>query len=441
MYRTRRRTPLFAGATAVLLLAATAACSSSSDDDSGASADGPATGTITWYTAKFGPGGTDIRKTLVDAFEKENPGIKVKIQTAPADTDAARATITTQISGGSSDFDLYNGDVVWPAAFGKAQLALPLSDKLPDAYWQTFSPGLVDGLKYQGKVMAAPLFTDNAFLFYRKDLLEKAGLPVPTTWEQVQSAAEQLQDKGLVKYGFAGQWASYEGLTCDWTEFAADAGTKVVNEEGTESVIDSAASKKALAYMKGLVDSGVAPKSITTFKEQESQTLFTSGQVAFIRNWAYAYGDAAAPATSKIVGKVGVVNLPTFQGQSGPGYTATGGWNLYVNPHSKHLAADLKFIQWMTGEKAQRALAVDGGLLPTRAGVLDDPEVQKANPVFVIAAKNKLVSRPSNAAEYAKVSQAVYSNINAALSGATSPSGALSKADGQINDALSGSGL
>lgn len=422
MSEARRRTALFAGTTAALMLAATAACSSSSDStDPGASGDGPATGTITWYASTFGGGAGDIRKSLVAAFEKDNPGIKVRIQTAQSDTDANRATLTTQIAGGSSGFDVYMGDVVWPAQFGKAQLALPLTGKLPDAFWNTFSPGLVDGLKYQGKVMAMPLFTDNAFLFYRKDLLQKANLPVPTTWEQLQTEAKQLQDKGLVKYGFAGQWASYEGLTCDWTEFLADAGAKVVNDDASRSTIDSPAAVKALSYMKGLVDNGVAPKSITTFKEQESQTLFDSGQVAFLRNWAYAYGDAATPKNSKVVGKVGVVTLPTFQGRTGPGHTTTGGWNLYVNPHTEHLAADLKFLQWMAGDKAQRMLAVQAGMLPVRAGVLDDPAVQRTNPVFAMAAKNKLVSRPSNAAEYAKVSQAIYTNLNAALSGATSP--------------------
>jgi multiple sugar transport system substrate-binding protein len=440
MHSTRRRTVLIAGATSALLLA-TAGCSSGGKKSADPSASGPAKGTITWYASTFGGGSSDIRKTLVKAFEQDNPGIKVKIQTAQSDTDANRATLTTQIAGGSSDFDVYMGDVVWPAQFGKAQLALPLSGHFPASYWKTFSPGLVDGLKYQGKVMAAPLFTDNAFLFYRKDLLAKAHLPVPTTWEQVESEAKTLQKKKLVRYGYAGQWASYEGLTCDWTEMAADAGAGTVNSAGTKSTIDSAASKKALTYMKGLVDSGVAPKSVTTFQEQQSQTLFTSGQDAFLRNWTYSYADANNPKTSKIVGKVGVTNLPTFQGQSGPGYTTTGGWNLYVNPHTKHLAADLAFIKWMTGEKAQKMLAVDAGVLPTRAGILDDPQVQKTNPVFAVAAKNKLVSRPSNAAEYAKVSQAIYTNLNAVLSGSGSPSSALSKANSQINQALGGGGL
>jgi multiple sugar transport system substrate-binding protein len=428
------------------LLAALSACgsgggsSSTSGSTSGASL-GPASGTITWYANQFGPTSTDVRKTLIAAFEKADPGITVKLEQAPSDSDAYRSALTTQISGGSSSFDVYNGDVVWPAQFGKAGLAQPLSDYLPSSYWKQFSPGLVDGLTYQGKIMAAPLFTDNAFLYYRKDLLAKAHLPVPTTWEQVQSEAAQLQKAGLVKYGFAAQWSSYEGLTCDWSEFAADAGAKVVDSSGTKSEINSAGSLKALTFMRGLITSGVAPQAITTFQEQQSEQLFTSGQAAFLRNWTYAYADANSPAASKVAGQVGMTNLPSFDGQGHPGYSVTGGWNLYLNPHSKHVAAAVAFIKWLTGSDAQRIIAEQGGEIPTVAAVLADPTVQAANPAFQVAATNKLVSRPSQVAAYAQVSQGVYSNINAALAGSASPQSALAAADKAISAAVSNNGL
>ncbi len=425
---------------AALLLAASACSSDNGSSSSDNSASGPAKGTITWYANQFGPTNVDVRKTLIAAFEKANPAVKVKLEQAPSDSDAYRSTLTTQISGGSSSFDVYNGDVVWPAQFGKAGLARPLQDDLPASYWKTFSPGLVSSLTYQGKIMAAPLFTDNAFLFYRKDLLQKAHLPVPTTWEQLQSEAQQLQKSKAVKYGFAGQFDSYEGLTCNFTEFEADAGGSSVNTGATKSTIDSPAALKALSYMRGLVSSGVAPSAVTTFQEQQSESLFTSGQVAFLRNWTYAYADANSD-TSKVAGKIGIANLPTFQGQQGPGYSTTGGWNLYVNPHSKNVAADVAFVKWMTSPAAQEIIATQGGELPTVASVLAMPKVQAANPAYPVAAKNKLAARPSTAAEYSQVSSGIFTNVNAAVSGSASPKSALSKADKAIGTALSSNGL
>jgi multiple sugar transport system substrate-binding protein len=441
MPRVRRTTLTVALGSAAVLTALTACSSSGGSPSASGSSLGPASGTITWYANQFGPTSTDVRQTLIAAFEKANPGIKVKLEQAPSDSDAYRSALTTQISGGSSSFDVYNGDVVWPAQFGKAGLAQPLSDYLPSSYWKQFSPGLVDGLTYNGKIMAAPLFTDNAFLFYRKDLLAKAHLPVPTTWEQVQSEGEQLQKAGLVKYGYAAQWNSYEGLTCDWSEFAADAGAKVVDASGSKSEINSAGSLKALTFMRGLITSGVAPSAITTFEEQQSEQLFTSGQAAFLRNWTYAYADSNAPASSKVAGQVGITNLPTFAGQSAPGYSVTGGWNIYINPHSKNFSADVAFVKWITSPAAQKIIALQGGEIPTVSSVLQDPTVQSANPAFQVAASNKLVSRPSQVAAYSQVSQGVYSNINAALSGSASPQSALTAADKAISAAVSNNGL
>ncbi len=429
-----------AAGVAALMLAASACSSSSGSSSSEPSAKGPAKGTITWYANQFGPTNMDVRKTLIADFEKAYPHIKVKLLPAPSDSDTIRSTLTTQISGGSSSFDVYSGDVVWPAQFGKAGLALPLNKYMPASYWKSFSPGLVNALTYKGKIMAAPYFTDNAFLYYRKDLLAKAHLPVPTTWEQMESEAKTLQQKKLVKYGFAAQFDSYEGLTCDFTEFEADAGGSSVDHGATKATIDSPAATKALTFMRGLVSSGVAPSAITTFQEQQSESLFTSGQDAFLRNWTYAYADANSKA-SKVAGKVGITNLLPFAGQPGPGYSTTGGWNLYINPHSKNVPADVDFVKWMTSPAAQQIIAIQGGELPTVASVLANPKVQASNPAFPIAAKNKLAPRPSNAAQYSEVSSAIYSNVNAAVSGSASPKAALSKANSAIGTALSSNGL
>ena len=113
--------------TAAAVLALGTACSSSSSTAGAPAATGSASGTITWFANQFGPTSTDVRKTLIAQFEKAYPNIKVSLEQAPSDSDTYRSTLITQISGGSSSFDVYNGDVVWPAQFGKQGLALPLN--------------------------------------------------------------------------------------------------------------------------------------------------------------------------------------------------------------------------------------------------------------------------------------------------------------------------
>ena len=171
----------------------TAASGATSSATATHSASGSATsGSIVWAASPLsGTGANDARTVLINAFEKQYPNIHVTLVSAPTDTDTYRATLATQISGGASTPDVFMGDVIWPAQFGAHQLAVPLSTYLPASYWAKFAPGLVAGATYKGQVYGSPLFEDQGFLYYRKDLLAKEHMSVPQTWEQLETDARR----------------------------------------------------------------------------------------------------------------------------------------------------------------------------------------------------------------------------------------------------------
>src|ERR1700685_1446796 len=348
------------------------------------SASGSATsGSIVWSASPLtGTGANDARTVLINAFEKQYPGIHVTLVSAPTDTDTNRATLATEISGGSSTPDVFMGDVIWPAQFGAHQCAVPLSQYLPSSYWSKFAPGLVAGATYKGAVYGSPLFEDKGFLYYRKDLLTKDGLPVPTTWEQLETDAKTVLAKGQSKYGFVWEGDSYEGLTCNFMEYLTDAGGTATNPGYTSATLNSAAALKAVTFMRSLVTSGVSPAAVTTFQEPQAMNTFASGQAVFLRNWDYAYTDAITPSDGGklTASQVGVVPLPGFTGQTTPGYSNIGGWNMYINPHSKHLGADLSFIQFLSSTTAQDILSQKYGFISTVAAVRSAPATIAANP-------------------------------------------------------------
>jgi multiple sugar transport system substrate-binding protein len=423
---------------------AVAGCSSGGSSGAGSvpAATGSASGTVVWSASPIaGSGATDTRTVLISAFEKQYPNIKVTLTSAPTNTDTNRATLATEISGGSSTPDVFMGDVIWPAQFGAHQLALPLSDYLPSSYFAQFAPGLIQGASYNGKVYGSPLFEDQGFLYYRKDLLAKEHLSVPTTWQQLESDAQTIQKAGLVKYGFVWEGASYEGLTCDFMEYLTDAGGTATNSGYTKATLDSAAAVQAVTFMRSLVTSGVTPSAITTFQEPQAMNTFAAGDAAFLRNWDYAYSVATTPATSKLTkDQVGVAPLPTFAGQAYPGYSNIGGWNMYINPHSKNIAADLKFIEFLASPTAQNILATQYSEIPTTTAVRSSPSVIAENPVLAIVSKTKLVPRPAGTPNYPALSTAIYTNVNAALAGSASPSAAMAAAQSQAGTALTTSG-
>jgi len=439
-----------AGAVGALAVAGCSSSNSSSGSSGTGSSTAPVTGgsssapgnatsgSITWWASPINTSGKDVRQVLISDFEKAYPNIHVTLTSAPTSTDTNRATLVTDISGGSSTPDVFMGDVIWPAQFGAHQLAVPLSNYLPTSYWDQFAPGLVQGASYKGQVYGSPMFEDQGFLYYRKDLLAKENLPVPTTWEQVLSESETLQKAGLVKYGFVWQGASYEGLTCNYMEYLASAGGTATKSDYSTATLDSAASVKAVTFMRSLITSGVSPAAVTTFQEAQSMSTFAAGQAAFLRNWDYAYADSQVPGTFT-VGKVGVAPMPTFAGQPAPGYSNIGGWNLYINPHSKNIAADLTFIKWMASTQAQNVLSIQYSEIPTVQSVRTSPQVLALNPVLATVPKTRLVPRPAGTPNYPQLSTAIYQNVNAALSGSSSPASAMGAAQSAAQTALSSS--
>jgi len=433
------------GVTAVLTAAA---CSSSPSSSASGTASAPAasgsatSGNITWWASPITTTSPDPRTVLISAFEKVYPNIQVHLQSAPTDTDTNRASLITTISGGASSPDVYMGDVIWPAQFGHSGLATPLSSYFPSSYWSSFAPGLVQGATYKGQVYGAPFFEDQGFLYYRKDLLAKEHMAVPATWQQLETDAATLVHKGLVKYGYVWQGGSYEGLTCNFMEYLGSAGGTALNANDTKATLDSAAGTQAANFMHSLITSGATPSAVTTFQEAQSMSAFATGQAAFLRNWDYGWSySQTASSPSSVVGKVGVTPLPSFSGQPSPGTSNIGGWNLYINPHSKNTAADVTFIKWMTSPAAQTILGTQFSEIPTVQSVRNSAAVKAQNPVLAIVGQTRLIPRPAQTPQYAKVSQAIYTNINSMLSGSTSPSGALSAASSQIDSALSSSGL
>jgi trehalose/maltose transport system substrate-binding protein len=394
---------------------------------------GPAFSTIEWLASSITQTvNDDPRQVLIDAFERAYPSIRVDLVAGPTSTDVERSTLISEMSAGSATPDVYLGDVIWPYELAKRGLALPLNHYLPASFWTQFgSPAkhsvnsLVKAATYRRDIYAVPFFVDEGFLYYRKDLLKRVGVTeAPKTWEELVQDAKQLKKKRL-PYQFVWQGNDYEGLTCDWTEFLADAwggqpsGQPVGASLAAE--LDSPQALRALNFMRSLLHGGISPAGTTgttTYEEPEADSMFDSGKAAFLRGWDASYADALGSG-SAVAGHggsmVGVAPPPDFKGQGSPGWSVIGGWDLYVNPHTRHLTADLTFITWLAGPQAQRILASQYDEIPANYRVRADRSVIGQNPVLQAAAQTRLVSRPAATTDYQTITTAIHRNIHAAL--------------------------
>ncbi|AWX56179.1 ABC transporter substrate-binding protein [Brevibacillus brevis] len=380
-----------------------------------------------------GKDATDSTKKLVEAFQKNHPNIEVEIREMPADSGQSHDQYVTMFSAQSSEIDVFDLDVIWPAEFAQAGYLLPLDRLMEQDGIETgkYIKGAMDAGNFGGQQWTMPKFIDAGLLFYRKDLVSEA----PKTWDDLIAQAKTTKGKGGTKFGYLMQAKQYEGLVCNFVEFSASYGGKILDEQGKVAV-NNPATIKGLKKMIEVVKSDFVPTNITTFMEPESHTAFLEGQAPFIRNWPYQFALAQDQAQSKIVDQVAIAPLPA--GDAGSA-AALGGWMGGINKFSKHPKEAWEFLKFMTGPEGQKISAVEGGLAPTYLPAYEDADVQKASPLFAnkdfVDGVSAAVSRPTTPI-YPKISEVIQIEVSKALAGQQTVEQAVQNMETQMNDLM-----
>jgi len=154
-----------------------------------------------------------------------------------------------------------------------------------------------------------------------------------------------------------------------------------------------------------------------------------------MRNWPYAYAlGEDAPA---VKGKFDVMPFPAWETPDGGKAGILGGHNQVISVYSKNPGGALKYIDFVTGKEHQKVQQLDYSQSSVLAATYDDPDIQKKYK-FATQLKDAISqakARPVSPV-YPQISQAIYKNVNAALSGQTSPQDALKKAQSEMQSAL-----
>jgi multiple sugar transport system substrate-binding protein len=376
-------------------------------------------------------GATDA---LIDEFNSAHPGVTVRFQAMPASSDTQHDAYVTYLSARESNIDLYSLDVVWTAEFAKAGWVAELPAGFLDE--EDFLDGPLQSVKYQGKMYAVPWFTDAGVLYYRRDLLEEAGLPVPETWDEFVSTCEQVAGPAGID-GFVWQGARYEGLVCDFLEFLWGMGGTLDPEAIANRPSEVEAKVAAtLGMMRSLIDDGVSPESVLTYKEEDARRVFTEGQALFMRNWPYAWSMVQGEE-SKVKDMVGTAPLAHAPGKTP--YSTIGGWNVAVSAYTEHKEMALEFLLFITDRKALKERAIAGGYLPARKSTYTDPDVLEANPYFAdFFQVFKFTRNRPRSPEYPRASDVIQENVHGAISGELTPEEAAAALVADLGPILNG---
>ncbi|MGO6970337.1 extracellular solute-binding protein [Rhizobium leguminosarum] len=364
----------------------------------------------------------DVR-AMTDAFAKANPDIKVNLEFVPYE-GLHDKTVLAQGSGGGYDVVLF--DVIWPAEYATNKVLVDVSSRVTDEMKKGVLPGAWTTVQYDGKYYGMPWILDTKYLFYNKEILEKAGIKAPPkTWDELTEQAKTIKDKGLLATPIVWSWSQAEAAICDYTTLVSAYGGDFLKDG--KPAFQTGGGLDALKYMVSSYSSGLTNPNSKEFLEEDVRKVFENGDAAFALNWTYMYNMANNPKDSKVAGKVGVVPAPGIAGKS-EASAVNGSMGLGITSASKHPEEAWKYITFMTSQATQNAYAKLS--LPIWASSYEDPAVAKGQEELISAAKIGLAAmypRPTTP-KYQELSTALQQAIQESLLGQSSPEDALKSA-------------
>ncbi len=411
------------GLAALIAVLALSAC--------GSSGNGPPT--LNWYVF---PEPSGSFAAAAAACSKASGGhYNIKINFLSTSSDQQRVSLVRRLAAGDSSIDILAMDVDWTAEFATAKWIRPVPSALAAQIKSVDLPGPVRTATALNRIYAVPINSNTQLLWYRKDLLQKIGQPVPTTWNEMINDSIQLSRKGLPHY-IEEQGAEYEGLTVWFNSLVNSAGGQIITP-GDRVVIGHPAAVAA-SIMQRVATTPAADPTLNVDQEDQSRTEFEKGVAAFEVNYPFVW-PAAQKDVPNIYKEMGYAPYPGVDPGASP-KVSIGGYNLGVSSYSKHPNLAFDAAACLTREQNEITYAEKGGLAPVRGAIYTIPSFRKQYP-FGDLIKKQLVNygiRPQTAA---------YADVTLAIQKVLSPTSSInartvvSTLHGELKNALSSTAL
>ena len=286
-----------------------------------------------------GPEQPSAMEPVIAAFEAAHPDIQVEYESVPFND--LNNIIQARLSDGGTTPDIYTADQPRIAALVDRGLLADLSDQagsLGGVMW----PAAVEASSIDGQLYAMPISTSSQLLYYNIDLLEAAGIPLPSmdpegrmTWEALAEAGAAAQAEGA-QYGVVLDQINRYYQLQPLME-SAGGGSGVSPDDPLVPDLVNDGWLRAMTYYHDLFDSGLGPRGVPV---EQTPDLFANGQTAF-----FVGGPWWLPRMTGTDGlRFGIAPHPYFDG--GEVVTPTGAWSWGVNPNSEHLEEAVTFVSF-----------------------------------------------------------------------------------------------
>ncbi|RPJ26450.1 MAG: extracellular solute-binding protein, partial [Planctomycetaceae bacterium] len=234
-----------------------------------------------YFNLSFGPAPAPLEGMRTAVSEKW-PNMEIQLIMQPLDANKWHDNLVTYFVAEDQTVDLLYLAGYWVTEFGAADWLVPLNDLVEPELLDKYGEAYKEVFTYDGKLIGlGPAWGGIGGLYYRKDLLEEAGLEAPQTYDDIIAACDTIMadnpDIGCW------DWPAMRNvvLVNRWSEYLHGFGGTYVNEDGT-CAMNSPEAVAALEYMTNLFAEGYSPQEALSWKEEDAHVRFVNGQTIFL---------------------------------------------------------------------------------------------------------------------------------------------------------------
>lgn len=351
-----------------------------------------------------------------------------------------------ELSQGSETFDLITLDNLWivqPMANGWAAALDDIkaaNGDLPGLKLDNLAPASLTYQQYGGKRYGLPVAMTTPIFAYRKDLLDGAGLEVPTNWDDYRKAAEALHGDDVAGNVLllGGQDAHMSG---DWGTRLMGM-TKIaphndgVFDENRNIVFNSEGQgARAIERLREVLP--FTPRGVEGFDYPEGSSVMQQGGAAMIITWSdVLVGIEDGPHK----GKFGYTVAPTEQFEQ----QMVGGWSIVINAASEHKEEAYRFLAWLTEGRGYELMREHGESSLVLQRDIDNPDVVAQAPTlqafqdFKARGTSPVAIPPYREVNAVEVQRVIYEEVLAGVNGRKDPGEAMADAEARVREVIGG---
>ena len=225
--------------------------------------------------AEYGQNTKQWWADFVDDFNKDNENIDLTVEVVS--WNDIYTVVNTRISGNTAP-DILNIDVF--ADYQADGLLLPAKDYVSEETYAKMYPAFLEQSNIDGTIWAIPDLASARAMYYNKDILDAAGVEVPTTWDELKAACEKLKAYDSSIYPWGIDMTTDEGQAA-FAYYIWNNGGDFTDADGNWT-LNSDANVEAIEYAIDLVNSGLTNSDPANETRYTLQDLFGAGKLAMM---------------------------------------------------------------------------------------------------------------------------------------------------------------